>query len=51
MVLGSKMYVDQIFKSHRHLFGKNRKTGARPMVGMKDSGMAVMRNLRKGVFT
>ncbi|MDA0346087.1 MAG: transposase [Verrucomicrobia bacterium] len=51
MVLGSKEYVDQIFKSHRHLFGKNRKTGARQMVGMKDSGMTVMRNLRKGVFS
>ncbi len=51
MVLGSKEYVNQIFHSHRHLFGKNRKTGARPMLGMKNSGLAVMRNLRKGVVS
>ena len=51
MVLGSKDYVEQIFSNHRSLFGKKRKTGARPMQGMKDSGIMVMRNLKKGVFS
>ena len=31
LVLGSKEYVNQIFDSHRELFGKSRKTGARPI--------------------
>ena len=51
MVLGSKEYVDQIFETNPTLFGKRRKTGARQMRGMKDSGLTVMRDLRKGVFT
>ena len=51
MVLGSKEYVNEIFETHRELFGKRRRTGARPMLGFRDSGMMVMRDLRKGVFS
>ncbi len=51
MVLGSKDYVNEIFEAHRRLFGKHRKSGARPMLGLKDSGMMVMRDLKKGVFS
>ncbi|MDA1068870.1 MAG: hypothetical protein O3C43_20485 [Verrucomicrobia bacterium] len=51
MVLGSKEYVNLVFETHRGLFGKNRKTGARPLKGFRESGLTVMRDLRKGVFT
>ena len=51
VVLGSKDFVDGIFQSNRHLFGKNRKSGARPMRGFKSSGLTVIRDLRKNVFT
>ena len=51
MVLGSKAYVNQIYQTNRALFGKKRKTGARPMQGFKGSGLAVIRDLRKEVFS
>ena len=51
MVLGSKEFVDQYFQSHRFLFGKTRKSGARRMRGFKGSGMMVMRDLRKEAFS
>lgn len=51
MVLGSKEFVNQIFASHSKMFGERRKTGARPMRGLKDTGLTVIRDLRKGVFT
>ena len=51
MVLGSKEYVNRIFDQHRELFGKKRKSGARPLRGFKNSGLAVIRELREGVFT
>ena len=50
MVLGSKDYVNGIFETHRGQFGKRRSSGARPMLGLKDSGLMVMRDLRKGIF-
>ncbi len=51
LVLGSKDFVNEIFEMNRSLFGKSRKSGARPMLGLKDSGMMVMRDLRKGIFS
>ncbi len=51
MVLGSKDYVNEIFETHRRQFGKRRRSGARPMLGLKDTGMMVMRDLRKEVFS
>ena len=51
MVLGSKDYVNEIFEAHRDLFGKRRRSGARPMLGLRDSGLMVMRDLRKNVFS
>ena len=51
MVLGSKEYVNQIFKSHPTMFSGRRKSGAKQMRGLKDSGITVARDLRKGVFT
>ena len=53
LLLGSKEYVNQVFEAHSdsNLFGKRRKTGARPMRGLKNSGLMVVRDLRKGVFS
>lgn len=51
LVLGSKDFVNEVFEMNRSLFGKSRKSGARPMLGLKDSGMMVMRDLRKGIFS
>jgi putative transposase len=51
MVLGSNAYVNEIFEAHRDMFGKKRKTGARPLRGFKESGLTVIRDLRKDVFT
>jgi hypothetical protein len=51
MVLGSQDYVNQIFQTNRALFGKKRKTGARPMRGLKGFGISVIRDLRKEVFS
>ena len=51
LVLGSKEYVEQVFQEHRHLFGPKRKTGARPMRGMKGSGLSVIRDLRRDVYS
>ena len=51
MVLGSKEYVNQVFERHRDLFGIKRKSGARSMKGFSKSGMMVLRDLRKDVFT
>ena len=50
MVLGSKDFVNEIFELNRTLFSKGRKSGARPMRGMKGSGLTVLRDLRKDVF-
>ena len=51
LVLGSKDFVNEIFEMNRSQFGKSRKSGGRPMLGLKDSGMMVMRNLRKDIFS
>ena len=51
LVLGSKEFVEQYFRSHRSQFGKKRKSGARGMLGFKDSGLMVIRDLRKEVFS
>jgi len=49
MVLGSQAFVEQFFREHRDLFGSKRTSGARPMLGFKGSGLAVIRDLRKQV--
>ena len=51
LVLGSNDFVNEVFEMNRSLFGKSRTSGARPMLGLKDSGMMVMRDLRKDIFS
>ncbi len=48
MVVGSREFVDQVFKQSRERFGKKRKTGARPMrnVGWK-KGAAQIYSMRQ----
>jgi len=49
MVLGPREFVERFFREHRDLFGKKRKSCARSMLGFKDSGLTVIRDLRKQV--
>jgi len=49
-VLGSPSFVEATFEKHRQHFGKQRKSGARPMRGADWKGLATMRDLRKQVF-
>ena len=51
MVLGSKDYVHQIFEANRGLFGKKGKSGARSPRGFQISGLTVIRDLWKEVFS
>jgi len=51
MTVGSREFVDDLFKSARERFSEKRKTGARPMRGVgwkkKQSSLYSMRQLRK----
>ena len=49
-VLGSRQYVNTIFKRFRQHFGKRRKDGARPMKGADWGSLMVLRALRNKVF-
>ena len=51
LVLGSKDYVNQVFLAHRELFGKKRRSGARPIRAFKEFDLNTLRDLRKEVFT
>jgi REP element-mobilizing transposase RayT len=51
VVLGSADYVNQVFQANRELFGKTRKSGARPLRGLNEPGLMAIRDLRKNVFT
>jgi REP element-mobilizing transposase RayT len=46
LVLGSQMFVEDIFDQYRDQFGLKRKTGARPMKHGHWNGLCTMRNLR-----
>jgi len=48
-VLGSREFVDGVFRAHRKRFGERRKDGARRMKGVEEE-MYVLRDLRLGVF-
>ena len=49
-VLGSRDFVEGIFRSSRERFGVKRKTGARPVRGMEEGGLFTVRALRVNVF-
>jgi putative transposase len=49
-VLGSAAFVNQVFERNRARFGKNRRSGARPMREADWSGLCVLRDLREKVM-
>lgn len=51
LVLGSEEFVEKQFQQYRSHFGERRKTGARPIRGLAGSGLYVIRDLRKSVFS
>lgn len=46
LVLGSELFVEEVFERHRSHFGKKRKSGARPIRGMPNQSLNVIRDLR-----
>jgi putative transposase len=49
-VLGSKIFVDEVFVQYQRHFGQKRQTGARPMQGAAWQDLMVLRKLRLRVF-
>jgi len=49
-VLGSRLFVDQFFQSHRQSFGKSRSSGARKMKGSDWGGLHVLRDLKTNLI-
>ena len=45
MVLGSRAWVEEIYRAHRGNFGKKRKVGARPLGG-KEGGAVHVEGVR-----
>ena len=46
LVLGSELFVEEVFEQYRSHFGEKRKCGARPMKGLPDISLRVIRDLR-----
>ena len=46
LVLGSELFVEEVFELHRSRFGEKRKSGARPIRGMPHQSLKVIRDLR-----
>ena len=46
VALGSREFIENVFRSHRGNFGPKRKTGARPIRGAETGGMFTARDLR-----
>ncbi len=49
-VLGSRAFVEEIFRRHRDRFGSRRKTGARKVKGLLGPSLFTVRDLRSAVF-
>ena len=46
LVLGSELFVEDVFEQYRSHFGEKRKSGARPIKGLTDVAIHVIRDLR-----
>ncbi len=46
LVLGSELFVEDVFEQYRSHFGEKRKSGARPIKGLSDVAIQVIRDLR-----
>ncbi|MDB6152764.1 MAG: hypothetical protein JWL90_1217, partial [Chthoniobacteraceae bacterium] len=51
MVLGSKAFVEEFFRSNRARFSARRESGARPLKRLDMPGLYTVRDLRSGVIT
>jgi len=46
LVLGSELFVEEVFKRHRAHFAEKRKSGAHPIRALPDQSLNVIRDLR-----
>lgn len=46
LVLGSEIFIEEVFEQYRSHFGDKRKSGARPIKGFPDDSLKVIRDLR-----
>ena len=46
LVLGSELFVEEVFEQYRSHFGEKRKTGSRSIRGMPGGTLKVIRDLR-----
>ena len=46
LVLGSELFVENVFEQYRSHFGEKRKSGSRPIRGFSDEPLKVIRDLR-----
>lgn len=51
LVLGSEAFVEQVFHQYRSHFGEKRRTGARSINVLSESGLCVLADFRKAVFS
>ena len=51
LVFGSEAFVEELFQQYRSHFGEKRKSGARPVKALHGSGLHVIRDLKKSVFS
>jgi hypothetical protein len=51
VALGSRQYVNDVFRRHRGFFSPRRRSGARPMTGANWGGLCTARRLRLDVIT
>lgn len=51
LVLGSRLFVEQVYQSNRSLFGGRRRSGARPLRNGEWQGLCAMRDLRRAPIT
>jgi hypothetical protein len=49
-VLGSRGFVEEVFRRNRRWFGERRKAGSRKMRGLADIELFTVRDLRVDVF-
>ena len=50
-VVGTRLFVNEIFEAKRERFGAKRKEGARPMRGADFGGLCALRDLKRAAIT
>jgi hypothetical protein len=49
-VMGSRGFVEEVFRTYRARFGPKRRDGARRMRGLAEAGLFTLRDLQVGLF-